>query len=120
MRNFTYVADTVMGLLLLGALQDSATFRAVNIGSSRHYTIVQFLDLLFGLLGWRPETIEPEPWRPVGVASRASDNTLIRRLVGWEPSTSLEEGLRSTLSWYLARRDLPADAQTLEPLLVAR
>jgi len=119
-RNFTYVTDTVTGLLLLGALKDDDAFRAINIGSSRHYTIMEFLDSLFGLLGWRPETIEREPWRPVGVASRASDNTLIRRLVGWEPSTSLEEGLRSTLSWYLARRDLPADAQTLEPLLVAR
>lgn len=119
-RNFTYVADTVTGLLLLGALRDDAVFRAVNVGSSRHYTIIEFLDALFGLMGWRPESIEPEPWRPVGVASRASDNTLIRRLVGWEPLISLEEGLEKTLSWYLGRHDRPADAEKLETLLVAR
>jgi len=119
-RNFTYVADTVSGLLRLGALRHEADFRAVNIGSSRHYTIVEFLDSLFDLIGWRPETIEPEPWRPVGVGSRASDNALIRSLFEWEPSTSLEDGLGNTLSWYLARRDRPEDAQKLETLLSAR
>ena len=119
-RNFTYVADTVTGLLLLGALRDGVAFRTVNVGSSRHCTIIEFLDLLFGLEGWRPESIESEPWRAVGVASRASDNTLIRDLFDWEPSTSLEEGLRRTLSWYRTRRDRPTSAENLEPLLLAR
>ena len=119
-RNFTHVADTVTGLLLLGALQDSIPFRAVNVGSSSHCTIIEFLDLLFELLEWRPEMIQPEQWRAVGVASRASDNTLIRSIFDWEPSIGLEEGLERTLSWYLTRRDRPSTAESLEPLLLAR
>ena len=119
-RNFTHVADTVTGLLLLGALQDSIPFRAVNVGSSSHCTIIEFLDLLFELLEWRPQTIQPEQWRAVGVASRASDNTLIRSIFDWEPSMGLEEGLERTLSWYLTRRDRPSTAENLEPLLLAR
>jgi UDP-glucose 4-epimerase len=117
-RNFTYVADAVTGLLLLGALEDGADFRAVNVGASRHYTILEFLDSLFDVLGWRPQAIECEYGRPVGVASRASDNTLITDLVGWEPSTPLEEGIANTVAWYLERPDRPVDARSLEPLMI--
>jgi nucleoside-diphosphate-sugar epimerase len=119
-RNFTYVADTVTGLLLLGALQDTVPFRPVNVGSSSHCTIIEFLDLLFELVGWRPDAIESESWRAVGVASRASDNSLVRSLFGWEPSTSLEDGLRRTLSWYLEQPDRPSSKEKLEPLLLFR
>ena len=65
----------------------------MNVGSSSHSTIIEFLDLLFELLEWRPQMIQPEHWRAVGVASRASDNTLIRSIFDWEPSMGLEEGL---------------------------
>ena len=119
-RNFTYVDDTVAGLLLLGALQDTVPFRAVNIGSSSYYTIIELLDLLFDVVGWRPEEIESEAWRAVGVASRASDNRLVRSLFGWEPSTSLEDGLRRTVTWYLERQDRPSSKEKLEPLLLSR
>jgi UDP-glucose 4-epimerase len=119
-RNFTHVADTVTGLLLLGALDDRVPFRAVNIGSSSYCTILELLDLLFVMVDWRPEQIESEPWRAVGVASRASDNTLVQALFGWEPSTSLEDGLRRTLSWYMERRDRPPSREKLEPLLLSR
>jgi nucleoside-diphosphate-sugar epimerase len=119
-RNFTYVDDTVTGLLLLGALQETAPFRALNVGSSNHCTILELLDLLFGLIGWRPDEIEAEPWRAVGVASRASDNSLISSLFNWEPSTSLEDGLRLTLAWYEERVDRPPSREKLEPLLLSR
>src|SRR5205807_6332468 len=41
-RNFTYVQDTVEGLLRLGALDDDEPFRAVNVGSSTHNTVLEF------------------------------------------------------------------------------
>ena len=119
-RKFTYVADSVTGLLLLGALDDGADFRAVNVGAGRHYTILEFLDSLFDVIGWRPDAIDCEQNRPVGVASRASDNALITELVGWEPSTPLDQGLANTVAWYLERPDRPVDAWSLEPLMITR
>ncbi len=38
--------------------------------------------------------------RPVGVKSRASDNTKITRMLNWSPNTGLREGLRRTIQWY--------------------
>ena len=119
-RNFTYVADTVSGLLLLGTLRDDERFRAVNVGSSNHHTVMEFLDTVFDLTGWRPSEIDRQTWRPVGVASRASDNTLIRGLFDWEPETPLAEGVSRTLEWYAGRTDRPATPEDLETLLLAR
>jgi len=92
----------------------------VNVGSSSHCTILEFLDLLFELVGWQPEEIESESERAVGVASRASDNTRVRSLFDWEPATSLEDGLTRTLAWYAARQDRPPSREKLESLLLAR
>jgi GDP-D-mannose 3', 5'-epimerase len=36
---------------------------------------------------------------PKGVAGRNSDNTFIQKVLGWEPSTSLRDGLTSTYAW---------------------
>jgi nucleoside-diphosphate-sugar epimerase len=120
-RNFTYVADSVHGLLLIGTLAErDVRFQAVNVGSRKHHTVLEFLDPLFDLLDWRPDEIERQRWRPVGVASRASDNARIRALFGWEPETSLRKGISQTLEWYAARNDRPTTAEELEELLSTR
>jgi UDP-glucose 4-epimerase len=119
-RNFTYVADTVRGMLLLGTREEDEPFRAVNVGSSRHHTVMEFVEAVFDELGWRPEDLELQTWRPVGVASRASDNTLIRELFDWEPQTPMSEGIARTLAWYADRADRPSTADELETLLLAR
>jgi len=119
-RNFTYVADTVRGLLLLGTRDEEEPFRAVNIGSSQHHTVKEFIETVFGQIDWTPKDLELQTWRPVGVASRASDNTLIHSLFDWEPDTPLPMGVERTLAWYTDRADRPSTAEELETLLLAR
>jgi UDP-glucose 4-epimerase len=97
-RNFTYVRDTVRGLALAGRL---AGHQTLNVGSARHHTIIELLDVIFGHLGWTPAALDLQLDRPVGVRSRASDNTRIRALTGWEPQTALLEGVDATVDWYL-------------------
>jgi nucleoside-diphosphate-sugar epimerase len=119
-RNFTYVADTVRGLLLMGTLQDDEPFHAINVGSSSHHTVLEFIETVFDLLEWRPNELDLQTWRPVGVASRASDNVLNRRLFDWEPETPLTVGIGKTLDWYTEKTDRPTTADGLEELLLAR
>ena len=40
-----------------------------------------------------------DPDAPKGVAGRNSDNTFIRKVLGWEPSTALDKGLAATFKW---------------------
>jgi nucleoside-diphosphate-sugar epimerase len=119
-RNFTYVADTVRGLLMLGTRTDEEPFRAVNVGSSRHHSVKEFIETVFDQIGWTPTDLELQTWRPVGVASRASDNALTRSLFHWEPETPLSTGIERTLAWYAGRADRPSNVEELETLLLAR
>lgn len=97
-RNFTYVGDTVEGMILAAARLDG--FKAINIGSARHFPINELIAEIFDQLDWRPAEIEYQRNMPVGVRSRAADNTLARKLLDWSPRTSLKEGIGNTLSWY--------------------
>jgi UDP-glucose 4-epimerase len=119
-RNFTYVADTVMGLLLLGALDATDPFSAINVGSSRHHTVREFVETIFEVVGWRPADLELQTWRPVGVASRASDNSVIGSRCSWEPDVSILDGVTRTVDWYAGRTDRPASVDELNKLLLAR
>lgn len=118
-RNFTYVSDTVTGLLLLGSLREP-DFLAVNVGSSRHHSIIEFMDVIFQEVGWRPDAFDFQASRPVGVSSRASDNTLIRALFEWEPSVPLEQGVRDTIRWYEKLVDRADSPDSLERRLLSR
>lgn len=116
-RNFTYVKDTVYGLALAGTLESG--FETLNIGSSEHNTVLELCDVIFNTLGWSPNSFDFQLDKPVGVKSRASDNTKIKRLFDWEPNTSLEEGVKNTAEWYLNNLD-KAKLQNLETLLLER
>jgi hypothetical protein len=58
------------------------------------------LEVIFRHLDWRPDRLNLELDKPVGVRSRAADNTRVSALAGWEPATPLREGWhgRSTVT----------------------
>jgi len=116
-RNFTYVKDTVYGLALAGTLESG--FETLNVGSSKHNTVLELCDVIFSTLEWRPKSFDFQLEKPVGVKSRSSDNTKIKQLFDWEPNTSLEEGVGNTAEWYLDNLDY-VKLQNLEYLLLER
>jgi nucleoside-diphosphate-sugar epimerase len=70
----------------------------LNIGSSEMVTINELVDLVERIAGVRVIR-EYDTSAPQGVAGRNSDNTQVRRLLGWEPSTPLLSGLEATYRW---------------------
>src|SRR5262249_17218726 len=116
-RNFTHVSDTVTGLALAGAALDG--FSALNIGSSTHHTVLELCDEVFRWYEWTPEQIDRQLDRPVGVASRAADNSFCRTALGWEPEISLRSGVQRTAAWYDEALGAP-DLGSLELLLSER
>lgn len=52
---------------------------------------------------------------PKGVNGRNSDNELIEKILGWEPSTRLRDGLERTYRWI--EQDMAARRRTVEPVL---
>ncbi len=97
-RSLCYVEDEVRGLL---ALFDSALTGPVNIGNPDEYTVLQLARTVIDLLG-SSSTIGHLPLPTDDPTRRRPDITVARAELGWEPTTSLEDGLSATAD-YLAR-----------------
>ena len=61
---------------------------------------MELIEEIFGVLGWRPKSIEKQLDKPVGVKSRAADVTKCREKLGWVPRVGLKEGVERTTKWY--------------------
>ncbi|MDP9292258.1 MAG: NAD-dependent epimerase/dehydratase family protein [Verrucomicrobiota bacterium] len=116
-RNFTYVQDTVTGMAR--ACAKLTGFETINVGSSQHHTIMDLIECIFKHLGWRPREIKKELDKPVGVLSRAADNSKCRQVLEWEPRYTLEEGVARTIDWYVDTLT-PERQARLEDLLLER
>lgn len=117
-RNFTYVGDIVEGMMRAATrIEDSS---AVNIGTAEHVRVIDAARTIFSITGYEPAELNFDTNKPVGVYSRAADLTRTRRLLDWEPSHDLEEGLRRTVEWYTQTHDRAHIAANLEQLLNER
>lgn len=94
-RSFCYVDDCIRGIW---ALMESAYDKPVNIGSERLVTIDKLADMVIAVSGKKIEK-RYNTAAPQGVRGRNADLTLPRRVLGWEPEVSLEEGLAKTYRW---------------------
>jgi len=98
-RSFTYIDDCLDGTLRLTA---SDVREPLNVGSGQLVTINELVDTVEAIAGVTLKR-EYDLDAPQGVRGRNSDNTLVRRLLGWEPSVSLEDGLAATYAWIHAQ-----------------
>lgn len=94
-RSFMYVDDCVEGLVRLMASNYS---EPLNLGTDRLVTINQLIDLVSTVAGKRLKK-RHDLSKPQGVRGRNSDNTLLNRVLGWEPAVTLEQGLTTTYRW---------------------
>jgi dTDP-glucose 4,6-dehydratase len=100
-RDLNYVANTVEGYLL-AAQTPVAVGCTLNLGSGREVSIGELVQLIAALAG-RSVAVEQEPARVRPEASEVerllADARAAKALLGWQPSVSLEEGLRLTVEW---------------------
>jgi dTDP-glucose 4,6-dehydratase len=95
-RSFCYVSDLVDGLFRL--MQSEERF-PVNLGNPRELTILQFAEEIRRLTG-SPSQIVFQPLPEDDPKQRKPDISKARRLLGWEPAVSLEEGLMATVYYF--------------------
>jgi UDP-glucose 4-epimerase len=97
-RDLTYVDDIIEGTIL--ASECVFNGNPINLGTGQKHRLIDVAEMIFNIVNWEPTKIEFKPSMPVGPLSRALDITRARELLGWQPRTSLEEGLRKTIEWY--------------------
>jgi len=94
-RSYCFIDDCVEGIYRLMRSEFSSP---LNLGSDRLVTINQLVDIVASVAG-KEVRRRHDLTKPQGVRGRNSDNTRLREVLGWEPQTSLEEGLRRTYHW---------------------
>lgn len=94
-RSFMYIDDCLKGVQMLLA---SNVLEPLNIGSSELVSINQLVDMVEKIAGVKLKR-SYDLSAPKGVRGRNSDNTLIKKLLDWEPSTRLYDGLEKTYAW---------------------
>ncbi len=98
-RSFMFIRDCLEGVRLL--MQSNFT-EPLNIGSAEKVSVNRLVDIVeevAGITCCRNYILDA----PKGVAGRNSDNTLVKQVLGWEPSTSLREGMEKTYAWIYDR-----------------
>jgi GDP-D-mannose 3', 5'-epimerase len=102
-RSFMYIDDCLQGIQ---KIMNSEILEPINLGSSEAVSINQLVDMVEGIAGIHLKR-NYDLTAPQGVNGRNSDNTLIRKYLGWEPCIPLQTGLEKTYAWihdqYLAR-----------------
>lgn len=98
-RNWTYVSDIVDGTLRAAARIDDA--RAVNLGTRGRIRVIDAVRLVLEVTGHRPE-IRLRRDMPTGPKNRVADPSLAERLLNWTPRVRFEDGLRTTIDWYVS------------------
>jgi GDP-D-mannose 3', 5'-epimerase len=94
-RSYMYIDDCVEGLLRLMA---SDHREPLNLGTEELISINQLVDVISNIAG-KALTKHYDLSKPQGVRGRNSDNTLLRKVLGWEPRTPLRKGLSATYKW---------------------
>jgi GDP-D-mannose 3',5'-epimerase len=94
-RSFMYVDDCVEGLIRIMA---SDYHDALNLGTDELVTINQLVDMVSDVAGKKINK-RHNLSGPQGVRGRNSDNSLLRKVLGWEPKMPLRQGLAITYPW---------------------
>ncbi len=103
-REFLYVDDAAQAILRAVERIDTPT--PINIGTGQEVSIRQVTQMIAQLVGFQG-LIHWDKTKPDGSARRTIDTAKARRLLEWEATTPLRQGLQQTISWYRARYPAP-------------
>lgn len=96
-RDFTYVRDMVEGFLVMGS-HPKAVGRSVNFGTGRDVTIKKTAELIKKYSGSRSPIVHVAH-RMAEVNRLICGNALAKKLFGWKPKWTFEDGLRENIEW---------------------
>jgi UDP-glucuronate 4-epimerase len=96
-RDWTYIEDTVRGVL--ASVDADVEYEIINLGRSRPIVMRDFVSIIEELLGRKAKVISP-PLPPSEPPVTYADISKARRLLRYEPTTSVEEGMRHFVEWY--------------------
>lgn len=99
-RDFAYSRDVAEGVIL--ALYHGTKSSFVNLGSGQGHSIRELVEALHSFLDFNYEF---DTSKPSGFPKRVMDISLAKELIDYNPTTSLQDGLKQTWDWYVEHQD---------------
>ncbi len=115
-RDFTYVDDTVRGLVV-AARSDALVGGVVNIARGEEVSIERLARIVLETLGKPTLAIEHQPARPGDVRRHVADTALARRVLGFTAGTGILPGVRRYAEWLARTSADPADLLAREHVM---
>jgi len=100
-RDFTYIDDIVSGIV--SALEKNLGYEIINLGNNKPVEINYFISLIEKLVD-KKAAIKEYPKQPGDVDITYADIGKAQKLLDYSPKTSIEEGMRMFVEWYLENR----------------
>ncbi|MEK7641460.1 MAG: NAD-dependent epimerase/dehydratase family protein [Patescibacteria group bacterium] len=100
-RDYTYVGDVADATIL--AMQKPLGYEILNIGNSNPISLVELLVVLEKATG-KTATRKMRPSHSASVETTCADISKAKKLIGWEPKVSLEEGMGKLVEWFREKR----------------
>lgn len=98
-RDFCYIDDVVKGILS-AMVSEEARGKVINVASGRPVTIREVIEKVISMVGGGRADFGKVPYRKGENMSLYADISLAKRILGWQPSTDIDEGLKRTIEWY--------------------
>jgi UDP-glucuronate 4-epimerase len=109
-RDYTYIDDIVSGVV--AALDADLSYEIINLGNSQTVVLRDFITLVEELVGQKARIVQ-EDMQPGDVPRTCADISKARRLLGYDPQTPVEKGMKHFVAWY--RREVLGKQADLHP-----
>ncbi len=116
-RNWTHVDDIVSGTIRAAEVIEDGT--AINFGTMERIRVMDAVREVLRYTGHKAEIVL-RPEMPTGPMNRVADNSLARKLLGWEPRVKFVDGLHRTIDWYFSTKKREEVSAILDRVLTER
>lgn len=101
-REWLYVEDTAD--VLIKSISIMPTIYPINIGVGKGISVKEMAELIKNIAGYKGKLIF-DPTKPDGAPHKTMNNSrMIKHFMGWQPPTSLKNGISNTVNWYIKNR----------------
>ena len=107
----------MQGTILAAEKIDDGT--AVNLGTMERTRVIDAVKEVLRYTGYNAE-IKLQPNMPTGPMNRVADNSLAKKLLGWEPKMKFMDGLHKTIDWYFSTKNRQEVEKILDKMLTER
>lgn len=121
-RNWTYVSDIVEATILAAEKIEDAT--AINVGTTERIKVIDAVGEVIRYTNEKYYKYDPQikflPNMPTGPLNRVADNSLAKKLLGWEPKVKFIDGLHKTMDWYFSTKKKENISKVFNKILIER